>query len=293
MRVGCRLFVYGAVIPLVCILTRVAACADVADTRPVEDSRTVELRQTETGVKFGIWGDKSTKPAPTLFVLAGTIEETLGDPYYRQSGNLLAEEGYLCVSVDLPSHGRQKRPDEPNGLDGWRFRARRDEDFVAETNQRLKRVLDHLIETGQTDAGRVAACGTSRGGFIALHFAAADDRVKCVAAFAPVTDLEVLKEFNGLDRHPRTRSLALSRQADKLAARPVWLVIGDQDRRVGTDNTISLARQITSASRENNVPSQVELHVMPEPRGHTTPSGAAEQAAGWIRWQLEQSSRIQ
>ena len=292
MSICCRSFVRRAVIPLVCILARAAASADLADTLPVENSRTVELHQTETGAKFGIWGDKSAKPAPTLFVLAGTIEAALGDPYYRQSGNLLAEEGFLCISVDLPCHGLQKRPDEPSGLDGWRFRAQRGEDFVAETNERLKRVLDHLIETGRTDARKVAACGTSRGGFIALHFAASDDRVKCVAAFAPVTDLEVLKEFNGLGQDPLTRSLALFHQAPKLARRAVWLIIGDQDRRVGTDNTISLARQITSASVANKVPSQVELHVMPEPRGHTTPSGAAEEAAEWIARQLEQPSKI-
>ena len=289
MSVCCRSFVRRVAIPLVYILTQTSACADEADTRPVGSLRTVELHQTETGVKFGIWGDKSATPGPTLFVLGSTIEETLGNPYFRQSGNLLAEDGYLCVSVDLPCHGLQKRPDEPKGLDGWRFRAERDEDFVAETVTRLKQVLDHLIEAGRTDADKVAACGTSRGGFIALHFAADDDRVKCIAAFAPVTDLEVLKEFNGLDQHPRTRSLAISHQVDKLAGRAVWLIIGDQDHRVGTDNTISLARQITTTSLAKKVPSQVELHVMPEPRGHTTPSGAAERAAGWIRQQLEQS----
>ena len=285
-RGSCRhLIVIAATSLTACILARGPARAAEAVTVPGEESRTVELHQTDTGVKFGAWGDKSATPTPTptLFVLSGTIEETLGDPYFRQSGNLLAEEGYLCVSLDLPCHGLEQRPDEPNGLDGWRFRAQHDEDFVAETVSRLRRVLDYLIDTGRTDADKVAVCGTSRGGFIALHFAAADNRVKCVAAFAPVTDLEVLREFKGLDQDPHVHSLALSRQADRLAGRPVWLIIGDQDLRVGTDNTISLARQITSASRAKKLPSQVELHVMPEPRGHTTPKGSAERAAGWIR----------
>ena len=287
MQVSRRLFAHCVMIPLLFILTRAATYADPADTRPGRESRTVELHQTKTGVKFGTWGDKSVAPAPTLFVLAGTIQETLGDPYFRQSGNLLAAEGYLCVSVDLPCHGLQQRPDEPNGLGGWQARARRGEDFAAEAASRLKRVLDHLIETGQTDAAKVAACGTSRGGFIALHFAAADTRVKCVAAFAPVTDLEVLREFKGLGQDPRTRSLALSHQADKLAGRAVWLIIGDQDQRVGTDNTISLARRITAASLEKKLPSKVELHVMPEPRGHTTPTRAPQQAAEWIARQMK------
>ncbi|MFC1596521.1 alpha/beta hydrolase family protein [Planctomycetota bacterium] len=252
-----------------------------------EGSRAVRVLQTEGGVRFGIWGEKSDEPGPTLFVLASTIEETLGDTYYRQSGSALAEWGYLSVSVDLPCHGLQQRPDEPGGLGGWRARSERNEDFVAESNARLREVLDHLIRAGYTDAERVAACGTSRGGFLALHFAASDSRVKCVAAFAPVTELGALREFEGATEHPLVGKLALANQAEKLAGRAVWLVIGDQDERVGTDHTISLARRITAASLASRVPSRVELHVMPEPRGHTTPSGAAQRAAEWIRRQIE------
>ena len=267
------------------------AWAGEAETPAVERSPTVQVLQTETGVRFGIWGDKPASPAPTLFVLAGTIEETLGDAYYRQSGNALAERGYLCVSVDLPCHGLETRPGEPPGLDGWRSRSERNEDFVAEAASRLTQVLDHLIAAGYTDAGRVAACGTSRGGFLALHFAARDPRVRCVAAFAPVTDLRVLREFHGAAPSPLVDSLALVHQAERLAGRAVWVIIGDQDERVGTDHAVALARRLTSASREKQVPSRVELHVLPEPRGHTTPPGAAEQAAAWIRRQIESAQQ--
>ncbi len=118
MSVGCRCFVDQVAIVLVCVFVHPPAWASEAATPPEEDSGTHRVLQTDTGVEYGIWGDKSATPAPTLFVLSGTIEETLGDPYFRQSGNILAEEGYLCVSVDLPCHGRQRKPDEPNGLDG-------------------------------------------------------------------------------------------------------------------------------------------------------------------------------
>jgi dienelactone hydrolase len=123
-------------------------------------------------------------------------------------------------------------------------------------------VLDHLIAAGVADPERVAACGTSRGGFAALHFAAADPRVKCVAAFAPATDLGALSEFRGAGDHPLAARLALQRRDDDLAGRAVWLVIGDRDERVGTD------------------------HVVSEPRGHATPAGAAEQGAKWIEQQV-------
>jgi len=137
-----------------------SAWAGEAAAEAAEPARTVRVLKTGLGVTFGIWGDPSNSPAPTLFVLAGTIQETLGQAYFRQSGNVLAEQA-------------------------------------------------------------------------------------------------------------------------------VWLVIGDQDERVGTDHIIALARRVTAASIKERLPSRIELHVMPEPRGHTTPSGAAEQAAAWINRQIE------
>ena len=260
--------------------------------KATEVERQPILMETMTGVQFGLWGNESDRPSPTLFVLASSIEATLGDSYYRQSGNALSNLGYLCVTIDIPGHGSQHRSDEPDGLAGWRYRTDRGEDFVAETNQRLKEVLDFLIREGYTDPAKVAVCGTSRGGFLALHFAAFDARVKCVAAFAPVTDLIVLREFFGAEDDQLVSSLSVSAQADRLAGHPVWIIIGDRDERVGTDNSIALARRITASALAQGLPAAVELHVLPEPRGHTTPVGAPEQAARWIHQQIETESTI-
>lgn len=279
----------GVVVPLatlVLIVNLLIVGVAIGDDVTLAQEADVQILTTKTGVRFGVWPTIPKQPAPTLFVLAGSIEGTLGDAYYRQSGNNLSRLGYLCVSVDLPCHGREQRSDEPHGLAGWRYRCDRDQDVIADSNQRLRSVLDHLIEARLTDAERVAACGTSRGGFAALHFAAADPRVKCVAAFAPVTDLGALTEFRGAEQHPLVLRLALERRADDLAGRALWLVIGDRDDRVGTDHVIRFARSVTAASLTNRREALVELHVVPEPQGHTTPAGAAAQAAHWIEQQV-------
>jgi dienelactone hydrolase len=246
----------------------------------------IRILKTGGGVRFGLWNHRPGPPAPTLFIFASTIDETLGDPYYRQCGDVLAKRGYLCVSMDLPCHGQEKRADEPEGLAGWRDRIARGQHVIGEFLPKIGQVLDYLIAEKYTDAKRVAACGTSRGGFVALHFAAADPRVRCVAAFAPVTDLAVLREFRGLEDCTAVRSLALVNSAERLAGRAIWLVIGDRDRRVGTDHVIGFARSVSAASERINVPGGVELHVLPEPRGHTTPTGASDQAAAWIAARL-------
>ena len=253
-----------------------------AESEPSRHVGKLQTLKTTEGVEFGIWGRIGNTLQPTLIVLASTVEDTLSDPYFRQCGNQLAgESGWLCVSIDLPCHGSRRRDGEPGGLTGWSSRVENGEDFVKAFNRRLSRVLDYLILHGYSDPKRLAACGTSRGGFLAVHFAAADKRVGCVAAFAPVTDLAKLREFKGIEDNALTQKLSLANHAVRLDKRSVWIVIGDQDQRVSTDAAIGLARQLTAAK------CVVVLHVMPEPRGHTTPKGAPAMAARWIRSRFE------
>lgn len=261
-----------------------AAARDLhVDSSGGDDAAEVVHLSTNDGAEFGVWPGIPDKPVPALFVMATTIDTTLGGPIYRQSGNELGLEGYVCITVDLPCHGKQIRSNEPDGLSGWRHRCEAMENPMAELSQRLSKVLDHLIATGLVDPDRVAACGTSRGGFAALHFAAADRRVKCVAAFSPVTDLTALREFHGAENNPLVQQLAADQLAVPLADRAVWLIIGDRDQRVSTDACVRFARRVTESALAQNVSPQVELHVIPEPGGHTTPAVGPSMAAEWIR----------
>lgn len=269
------------------VVTLLAALISCGDARGEGPEAVVRGLTTKDGVRFGIWPAAPKEPAPTLFILASSIEETLGNEYFRQCGNELAKRGYLCVSVDLPGHGLEVREGEPAGIAAWRARCEKDEDFVVSLTSRLSKVVDHLIAEKMTDAAKIAACGTSRGGYSALQFAAAEPRVKCVAAFAPVTELGVLREFKGAETNAMVQKLSVERRAADLAGRAVWLVIGDRDERVGTDDTIRLARMITAEALRQKRPALVELHVFAEPAGHTTPAGSAALAAEWIDKQIK------
>lgn len=239
--------------------------------------------RTPQGVTFSLLGERPDTPAPTLFVLGADATHNLSDPNSIESGRALREQqGFLCVSLDSPCEGGDQRPDEPWGLAGWRTRVEAGEDIVADFNTRAGSVLDCLVDEGYTDPGRVVFLGISRGGFLALHVAAADPRVRAVAAIAPVTELRKLEEFTGLDDHPLTESLALLHRAAALVDRPVWLIIGDRDHRVGTDHTIALARAISRCSEQNGAPGRVTLHVVPAD-GHTQPEQCHTLVAEWVR----------
>lgn len=219
---------------------------------------------------YEILGDKPAHPAPTLFIFSSTAHVSLTDPYYRQCADFLIPKGFLCVSVDLPCHGSDRQPSEPAELEGWRARADRGDDFVGRFTGKLSGILDELIVTGHTDSTRVAASGISRGGFIALHWMAVDERVRAAAAFAPVTDLMALIEFQGTD----ASRYALHHVAGKLTGRNIWMTIGDQDHRVGTDRAAEFARMVAGT--------RLVFSIVPGTPGHTTPSGSFEKAATWI-----------
>lgn len=257
------------------LLLTMAGTGQSADTK-------VKILHTPGKVRFGVLGEKGAAPAPTLFVLASEIEVTLVGPDFNKVGRFLAPHGWLCVALDVSCHGQDSKPGEPTGLAGWRARMEKGDNFVVSFAKQVSEVLDHLIAEGYTDKSRVALCGTSRGGFMALHCAALEPRFRAVAAFAPVTDLLKVTEFSGLEKNELANNLKLVNVADKLAGRPVWICIGNNDERVSTDECIAFSRAVTKSAISKKLPAAIEIHVMPS-IGHSIHQTAHEEAAAWFQ----------
>ena len=243
-------------------------------------SLNLNMMRTPNGVPFAVLGDLPAKPAPTLLLLAGAIHDSLDTEPYSRTGQLLGEKGWQVFSLDLPCHGDDRRPGEPEGLAGWRARIEAGEDIVAEFSHRAEDAIEHLVKTGAADWNRLAVAGTSRGGFMALHAAAAIPAIRAVAALAPVTDLLTLREFTGMQRDPLTNRLPLTNRASALADRAVWITIGCADERVGTEKAIAFARALAAAAAELKREPKVTLHVFPVP-GHTSLPEWHDLAAEW------------
>lgn len=267
----------------VCVLVQFAG---LYSTSFVLAEEKLTVLRTPSGREIGLLGEKPRRPAPTLFVFATSHSVSLQSDDFNKAGKVLSRDGVLCGSLDIPCHGVDHREGEPDGLAGWRYRLDRGENVIDKFCQEAKAALDYLIEVKYTDPQRVGACGTSRGGFIALHFAAAEPRVKCVAAFAPVTDLLVLNEFKGMSPDGLGPALGLTHFADPLSTRPVWIIIGPHDERVGTDSAIAVARKITASAVARKASSQVDLHVQPS-EGHRIPANSHDDAAAWLKRHLQ------
>jgi pimeloyl-ACP methyl ester carboxylesterase len=254
---------------------------------PQSAIRNPKSLHTPAGTAFALLAATSL-PAPTLLVCAGGAEETLTHEIYGRTGRHLQAQGWNVISLDLPCHGADQREGEPEGLAGWRARIEKGENFVADWCRRVDDVLGYLVEQGIADPAGLMADGTSRGGFLACHAAAANPRLRAVAAFAPVTDLLTLREFAGMENDPLTQQLTLVNQADALADRAVWIIIGNDDERVGTDQAMELSRRLVRAAVERGLEPQVTLHVLPVP-GHTSKPEWHDLAAAWI---LEQRQAV-
>jgi len=262
------------------------SCAWPAFAKPTAEE--VRILTTPGGVEYGTWGGAEGRPSPTLIVLTGNLMDSFTKGNFLRAGNVLGPRGYLCVSVDLPDHGKLASK-EYRGVPGWAKRlGEGDGGFVAESNARLKQVVDHLIAEGRTDPDKLVVSGTSRGGFLALHYAASDPRVDAVVAYAPAIDLsKVTKYFAEVREAPATRAVNVMNLVPQLVGRPVLIFMGDRDAAVDTDTAIAFTRALSAAALKAEAPSQVELHVVSEPRGHALPGDLAIPAARWIYRRME------
>lgn len=237
------------------------------------------------GQRCLVIGREEGPPQPLLFLFQGGIESALAEPLYTEVARLLAPAGVLSVVLDAPAHGADAAPGEPPELGGWAYRVGHGKPFLDPFLDRVSAALDHFIAVGWADPQRIAACGTSRGGFLAFHVAAHDLRIRAVAGIAPVTDLAALREFSSLNPTPDASGLALATLAPRLAGRPVWLCIGNDDTRVDTDRAIAFARAVVAANRALPSPPSpipVDLLVQSTP-GHRSFAADHRRLSTWLR----------
>lgn len=240
------------------------------------------LRTTPSGLTYATLAPQEGGPAPTLLLLAMAGADTLATDPYGRVGRRLQASGWNVVSLDLPCHGADRRAGEPPELAGWAARTRGGEDLVAAFRERVDDLIGHLVAERFADPDRIAAAGTSRGGFMAFHAAAGNPRIGAVAGFAPVTDLLALSEFAGQEDSVLVQRLALAKAAAVLADRAIWITIGSADLRVDTDQAIRLARALAGEAGRRRLPPRVTLHVVPTP-GHTSLDGWHDEAARWFK----------
>lgn len=171
-----------------------------------------------------------------LLNLAKDCRGTLDDHPYRLASDIFLAAGHHVGSFDLPNHG-ENADHHGEGLVGMAAAIADGVDVFEQVRSNSQALINIALQQGLILPGRTFAGGTSRGGLSAMHAAACADIV-AAAAISPVTHLPVLREFEKLSGSPLVRTANADALLDRLATKPIFISIGLQDDRVGSDQCL-------------------------------------------------------
>ena len=204
-----------------------------------------------------------------LLNISATVQYALRDPAQNHPTGPFLAAGHHVLSFDLPCHGERVGSHGESLLGmGRAFLAGDDPfaQFVADG----KAALDACLERGIGRSGKIVAYGVSRAGYCLLRLAAADQRVRTVAALSPVTDWGIPEEFSQSCPRTHTWPLLLDHWAEALGKTAVYLSVGSQDDVVGTEACVRFAMKLLRQQRRL-LPKDTQLsqlHVVDSP-GHS------------------------
>lgn len=190
------------------------------------------------------------RSVPGIIVLHGWAEKGVpGAPRVEGAARRLSEQGYAALALSMR---------------GWPPSGGHD-DCGLEQPDDVAKAADWLLSLPNLSPDRVGVIGFSLGGQVALLAAARSSRIKAVAAYYPVTDIQRWRETTShsaiRDYYiPQVcgtgRSQSPVNAASKITV-PVLLVHGDRDTRVPTEQSIRMQEALRKANRD------VELLIVP------------------------------
>ncbi len=226
--------------------------------------------------------DLSLGPLPCIVYLSLSSKESLLVDPYNQPVEYWKQFPCRVFSVDLPFHGEGFQSGEAMTL--WANAWNRKETFFERFLTNFTQSLSILFKKGVTKP--LAIAGLSRGGFVAYHIAAKFSSINTIVTYAPLTDLNNIKE---IDISTDLQQYSLHHITDILSTKTNKTFIGNRDTRVGTNSCFQWIRQLTENAYQQGIRSPpIELEIKPSIgyQGHGTSKESFEKGAAWIWQQL-------
>ena len=235
------------------VLGSIVHPADPAQPVPAATQRPVLIALHAMGRTHWRWWQAEFKGRPT-------IENT----------HLVAEHalraGHVVLALDARLHGDRKDPARPliarellRNLHLWGERAPY-ERLIVDTVKDYRTLLDWVEQQPWADRARIRAAGYSMGAQMALLLAAADGRVRSVAAMVPPH----------LDR--KVAAVAPAIVTDRLAGVDVWLLTAEDDEHASHQDNQALFAALPGPSKKH----------LTFPGGHLLPSGYVQALQPWF-----------
>lgn len=221
--------------------------------------------------------DLTKGPLPAVFYFALSAKDSLHLDPFNQPAVFLSKYRLRVFSLTLPGHHLPAT----EALSDWAQEIRNGNDIISEFSNRALEVMEELITKNVIEKGKLATAGLSRGGFLACHIAAKTALVSTILGFAPLTRLDYVKEFEGMD----VSAFNLSHLVDSLSDRTIRFYIGNRDRRVGTEHCFHLISALAENAYHKKIRSPpIELIISPSigHQGHGTPPTVFQEGADWL-----------
>jgi hypothetical protein len=226
-------------------------------------------------------------PLPALFYFALSAEESLKQDPYNQLVVFLTSSRIRIFSADLPFHGKGYL--SKDAMSHWSKELAAGNDIISTFVNEMALGIEELLAQGVLLAHHIAACGLSRGAFIATHLAARKEVIRTILGFAPLTSYSFLKEMLHVPQHPLFDALDLKHLAKKLYDRKIRYYIGNHDTRVGTHACFQFFDVLVQTALHHQVRSpSIELRIVPSigHMGHGTAKGTFAEGSEWLTKEL-------
>ena len=183
---------------------------------------------------------------PALLInLAADRRTSLDDDPYRIVPDIFLAAGHQVASFDLPKHG-ELADDYGSGLQGMANAIAGGEDPFDEIRQVGQALITNAVQMKWAES--IYACGTSRGGLVAMHLLAEIGQVKAAGVIIPATYLPALAEFHDLASHPTVRNNNAESLIPKLRNRRLMVMIGETDPRVDASKCREFVKKLAAVS---------------------------------------------
>lgn len=217
---------------------------------------------------------------PALIYFALSKEDSLSLDPFNQPVQFLQGKPLRAFSFTIPCHlpGQNKM----DAMKCWADNLKKNKNFLLDFIQECSNEVDFLVKENIIDPKFIAVSGLSRGGFLATHLAAKNEKINTVLGFSPLTNLKFLHEFAS---ELEDDSYSLNHLKEKLIHKSLRFYIGNHDTRIGTKNCFEFIEELTSTAYQNKVRSpQVELVIFPSigHKGHGTPPHIFEEGIEWL-----------
>ncbi len=240
----------------------------------------------------------SSYPRPSCLYFTASWRDSLIHPDLSKLTSYLLDMGVDVIACDIPFHP-EGITSYDTALEKLREAARSGQKVITPFAQKVAQALVEMEKKGLISLSQLALAGLSRGAFCAAHTLSALSKKHQgislpVALLAPLMSLlpqkESLEEPDSIERElfplqPPIPSLFLS--------------IGNDDKRVGTDLSFSFFQRFMTEAKNDLMRGEsaklrsasvdATLHVHPSIgfQGHGTPDAVFELAAHWIQSKLQ------